>query len=212
MENRSLDFCFKGDYRRLSMSKRAILDALATSGNWMFRADSKGKGYNGFQWAKIGKWTECPKWTPKPTCDAGGLFGQSPRGWGYAHPGDRLVFCETDPIQIPVDGNKVKTPRARILFVGNEALHALFFVCRDNFGGSLDLSGVTLPEGFTLGNVGGSLDLSGATLPKGFTLGNVGGSLYLHGVMLTEGFNLGKVVGKVFTRGCQRRELLFYDL
>jgi len=158
--------------------QREILSALAASGNWMFRMDADGTSHNNFVWRGTGEWTVCDKWSTKPTCDSGGLFGQSPRGWGYAHFGTRPVFCETDSIQVPVGSDKIKTPRAKILFTGGEALQALVTVC-PQFGGSLDLSGCNL-EGIVLPTrVGGSLDLRGRNLEGIVLPTRVGGSLYL---------------------------------
>lgn len=128
-------------------------DALAALGdNWMVRTDNDGEGYRGFRWAPVGEWTECPKWSEKTRadCESGGLFGQGPGGYGHAQPGTRFVFCETGPERMAVEGNKVKVRRARILYVGADAIAALRHVCGDNFAGSLYLSYCTLPEGLAL--------------------------------------------------------------
>jgi len=65
------------------------LQALFDSGNWMIRVDENGVGYDGFKWKPIGERTECPKWTAEseqnPTCENGGLFGQSPAAGGYCN-------------------------------------------------------------------------------------------------------------------------------
>ena len=147
------------------MIDRAYLDSIGD--NWMVRTDQDGKGHDGFQWAPIGEWTHCPKWSDATTndCKSGGLFGQGPRGYGYAQAGTRFLFCETAGGKFVVKGNKVKVQSARILYAGADAMAALCHVTKGTFHGSLDLSGCTLPDGLALPQtVGGSLDLSGAKM------------------------------------------------
>jgi len=169
------------------------LKQVVQKGNWIVRTDMDGESHGGFKWPDIGEWVEAPDWNEDPICE-GGLFGQDGNHFGFCKRGTRFVFCETEGPHIAVDGEKVKVRRARILLI-NE------FPPNFNFGGTLDLSGATLPEGFTIGDVGGSLDLSGATLPEGFVIGNVGGWLDLSGVTLPEGFTIGDVGGALYLRG-----------
>ena len=134
------------------------IDKLLKSGNWMIRFDNKGLSYNGFKWKGLGQWTIAPDWNDKAEC-GNGLHGQSPKGHGYCQKGSRLVLCETDT-QICIDGNKVKTRRAKILAI-NENIPIEFF----QVGGYLDLRGYTHPLPPSLQSVGGSLDLRGYTHP-----------------------------------------------
>jgi len=91
-------------------------DALYESGNWMIRMDNDGESYNGFCWNPIGEWTEPKEWSDEPTCDSGGLFGQSLKAAGFCGSGSRLVLCETEGDQIVVHGNrKVRVRRAKIV-------------------------------------------------------------------------------------------------
>jgi len=139
--------------------------------NWMIRNDYEGVAHADFKWAPIGEWTTCLRWNKDTNadCTSGGLFGQGPGGMGYAQSSTRFVFCETKGKRIVVDGNKIKTKHARILYVGQDAFNALIFVCSGNWGGSLDLSGCDL-KGITLPtSVGCSLNLRGCDL-KGITL------------------------------------------
>ena len=166
---------------------RGVLDALGD--RWMVRNDDHGVSYGGYQCAAIGDWNTCPKWSAqtRSDCESGGFFGQGPGGFGFVKHARRFTFCEFDGPRIVVDDDKIKVRKYRVIYVGQEALLALFYVGSGKFAGSLYLSGTTLPEGFTLGDVGGSLDLRGTTLPEGFTLGDVGGSLYLRGTTLANG-------------------------
>ena len=150
------------------MINKRVLDALGD--RWMVCTDNDGISYGNFHWQPIGQWTDCPRWdkNTKADCNSGGLFGQGPGGFGWAKHGLRFKFCETGPERIPVDGNKIKVRRARILYVGKDAFEALAIKC-PSFGGSLDLrgcdlKGITLPQ-----SVGGWLDLGGSDL-KGITL------------------------------------------
>jgi len=166
------------------------LKQVVEKGNWIVRTDMDGISYGGFKWPDIGEWVEAPDWNKHPICE-GGLFGQDKDHHGLCKNGTRFLFCETDGPHIAVGRGKVKVQRCRILLV-NEFPPEFIFM------GSLDLSGATLPEGFTIGDVGGSLNLSGATLPEGFTIGDVGGALYLSGATLPEGFVIPKVKGEIY--------------
>lgn len=133
------------------MIDHTLLDVLKNSGNWMVRFDTDGTSYNGFKVAGQGEWNKCPIWGPqtKANCTSGGFFGQAPEGWGYAHSGNRFLFCETHSTRLPVDNNKIKVPEYRWLYEDQEAYEALFYVC-PTFGGMLNVvarSGVhlTLP-------------------------------------------------------------------
>ncbi len=147
---------------------------LLKTGNWMLRNDNDGKSYGGFRWKPKGQWTIAPDWNDKPEC-GGGLHGQSPKGHGAAQHGTRLVLCETDAIQIPIDGDKIKTPRAKIVAV-NGGIPPEFLAIGSLDLRGCDLKGITLPQ-----SVGGSLDLRGCDL-EGITLPqSIGGWLDLSG-------------------------------
>ena len=152
---------------------KQTFESLLQSGDWMIRFDYDGKSYNGFDWKPIGRWTTAPDWNPEPKCGHG-LHGQSPRGAGYCQTGNRLVLCKTKE-QIVIDGDKVKTPSAKILAV-NQQIPAAFLEISSL---SLDLRDYQhpLPKGLT--TVGGYLYLHGYShpLPEGLT--TVGGALYL---------------------------------
>ena len=127
------------------MIDEKYLSELKTSGNWMIRNSKDGLGYGDFQWAPVGEWTVCPKWTAEETCDSGGLFGQGPGGYGHMGGGTRFELCETDAIRITIDGEKIKTPRAKIIAVNQEAFDALMFLCDGKFDGTLVVpSGVNI--------------------------------------------------------------------
>jgi|SRR3990172_1572954 len=110
------------------------IENLKSSGKWMVRFSNDGVSHDGFKWNQIGEWTEAPDWNTKPVC-SGGLFGQNLNGSGYCKPGSRFEFCEID-LLVKVDGEKVKTNKARILAVNETAFEvAVIF----GFKGSLDL-------------------------------------------------------------------------
>lgn len=165
----------------------ALIDALGD--NWMVRTDWDGKSYKGFQWADIGEWTTCPKWSDETIADweSGGLFGQGPGGYGFAKEGNRLVFCETRGKRLPIYYSTIhgdiKVQSARILHVGTDAMAALCHATGGNFPGTIALSG-ELPDPLVFPKyVGGAIDLSG-TLPACLILPRrVGGNLYLSGVL-----------------------------
>ena len=155
---------------------QAEIDRIIKSGNWMVRTDDDGVAFEGFKWNEIGEWTTPTYFSERPTCNSGGLFGQTQSASGQNAGRCRAVFCETSDVRIVVDGNKIKTDRARIVLVNDLALARGI-----SFNGDLDLSNCTglqsLPENLT---VGGNLNLYNCTglqsLPKNLT---VGGSLYL---------------------------------
>jgi len=156
----------------IPIEMRRVIDALGD--NWIFRTDSDGESHGGFAWGAVGVWTEAPDWNPKPVC-GGGLHGQGPGGYGYAHKdGKRFVFCETSGKRVVVEGDKIKVKRARILFVGADAWNAMLYATKRNWPGSLDLRGCDL-KGITLPtSVGGYLDLSGAkNVPQELPTANV---------------------------------------
>jgi len=182
------------------MLTQAKINRLLKSGNWMIRFDNDGVSYNGFIWGALNKWTNAPDWNKKQKC-GNGLHGQSLKGAGHCQAGSRLVLCETRE-QIVIEGNKVKTPSAKIIAI-NEEIPAIFIEGLTQVGGSLALRGYQhpLPEGLT--QVGGYLDLEGYQhpLPEGLT--QVGGSLFLRGYQhpLPEG--LTQVGGYLDLRGYQ---------
>jgi len=117
---------------------------LKASGNWMIRNSNDGVGYGGFKWEPVGEWTTCPKWTRDDTCEGGGLFGQGPEGMGYMGTGTRFELCETDPIRVSLD-DKIKTPRAKIIAVNQEAFDVFMVLCNGKFAGQLIIpSGVEI--------------------------------------------------------------------
>jgi hypothetical protein len=117
---------------------------LKASGNWMIRNSNDGVGYGGFKWEPVGEWTTCPKWTRDDTCEGGGLFGQGLGGMGYMGSGTRFELCETDPIRVSL-GDKIKTPRAKIIAVNQEAFDVFMVLCSGKFAGQLIIpSGVEI--------------------------------------------------------------------
>lgn len=100
-------------------------------------------------------------------------------GWGDCLPGKRFELCEIDDLYVVLAGNKIKTPKAKIIAVDGEAWNLLLQLTSGIFLGSLDLRDYEhkLPDGFTY--CGGSLYLRGYKhkLPDGFT--HCGGYLYL---------------------------------
>ena len=150
-------------------------------GNWIIRADNDGVSANenasGFKWAPLGEWTEAPDWDDSPECGHG-LHGQDKTHGGTIF-GTRLVFCDTDGQHVPIDRDKVKVRRARILMI-NELPAGL------RVSGALDLSHTKVSELPTGLRVGGYLDLSYTKvkeLPPGL---RVGGGLYLIGTKVSE--------------------------
>jgi len=81
-------------------------------------------------------------------------------------------------------------------------------IVKDHFnvcGGSLYLSGCTIPEGLKLpDSIGGYLDLSGCTIPEGLKLpDSIGGYLYLRGCTIPEGLKLpDSIGGSLYLSGC----------
>ena len=135
------------------------IKSVVKGGNWIIRTDNDGVSYDGFKWNPVGEWTEAPDWNEEPIC-RNGLFGQDKDCYGFCKRGSRFVFCETEGEHIPVDGEKVKVRKARILLI-NKIPKEL------KFNGSLFLWGCILPDGFPIGDVGGSLDLIDCILPDG---------------------------------------------
>ena len=171
---------------------RAAVRAAVRTGNWMVRIDDNGTSTapeaQQFRWSPIGCWTVAPDWDPSPRC-GGGLHGVNHRASGFTQPGTTISFCATDPCQVVIGTNKIKTPRAMRLLV-DELPPGLSF-------GGLNLSyctGLTeLPAGLSVG----WLDLSYCTglteLPAGLS---VSGGLYLRGTSLEGKYTVrdGKVV------------------
>ena len=93
--------------------------AAVKNGNWIIRGDNEGVSAsddaNGFKWNSVGEWTEAPDWNEKPEC-GGGLHGQD-KDFGGVICGTRLVFCDTEGAHIPIEDNKVKVRKARILLI-----------------------------------------------------------------------------------------------
>jgi hypothetical protein len=133
-----------------------LLAELKASGEWMLRMSNDGKSYNGFRWQPLGRWTEAPDWNPEPIC-GGGLHGQGPGGYGYAHSSTRLDLCQTRGPRIIVDGDKVKVQAARIIATDDDALRAALLLCDGAWPGSLYCRGYT-GDLSALASVGGPLD------------------------------------------------------
>jgi len=101
---------------RVRVTKKYIHEVVK-SGRWMIRFDHDGESYHGFRWNGIGEISRpSDGWDPKPNC-GNGLHGQSATAGGYRSKGNRLVFCETAHEQVVIDGDKIKTPWARILMI-----------------------------------------------------------------------------------------------
>ena len=152
--------------------------------NWMVRFSNNGVSYGNFKWKNIGEWTEAPDWDSKPVYGSG-LHGQGMGGWGYCQAGSRFEFCEISGEDfVVIDNNKIKTKKAKIIGVDQDAWAMLIAATQGNFQGSLNLQNynLPLPAGFT--HCGGDLDLRGYNLPlpAGFT--HCGGDLDLRGYNL----------------------------
>jgi len=152
------------------MQKR-VIDRLLKSGNWMLRFDNNGISYSGFKWKPKGQWTVAPDFRRKPTCDSGGLFGQSPKAAGFCKSSKRMVLCETSSPQIVVDGNKVKVQRAKIVEI-NENIPSVFI---ESIDGAFDLRDYKhpLPSGLT--SIGGDVYLRNYKHPLPSGLTSIGG-------------------------------------
>ena len=88
---------------------------------------------------------------------------------------DVLVKIVTDPA---ADDSWVPWLKSRSKYTELDWISKL----PDSIGGSLDLSGCTIPDGLKLpDSIGGSLSLSGCTIPDGLKLPDSIGSLYLSG-------------------------------
>src|SRR4030043_21140 len=179
----------------MKITKKHIKEVVE-KGNWIIRGDNNGVSAspdaNGFKWAPLGEWTEAPDWNEDPVCGQG-LHGQDQNYGGFIM-GKRLVFCETEGPHIPVDGNKVKVRKARILMVGLPEIPKM--------NGNLDVSGCDL-KGVTLPtSIGDSLyvrgcDLKGVTLPT-----SIDGDLNIRGCDL-KGVTLPTSIGGCLdVRGC----------
>ena len=85
------------------------------------------QGYNGFQWPDVGGEVSAPDWNPEPICGYG-LHGLL---WGIgseqyldrSESAKGIVFEADEDSAVWIEGNKVKVPKARVVFVGtlNEA-------------------------------------------------------------------------------------------
>ena len=85
------------------------------------------QGHNGFQWPDVGGEVSAPDWNPQPICGYG-LHGLI---WGIgseqyldrSETAKGVVFEADEDSAVWIDGNKVKVPKARVVFVGtlNEA-------------------------------------------------------------------------------------------
>jgi len=134
----------------------------------MLRCDNNGISYNGFKWNPLGQWTEALDWNPEPVC-GGGLHGQTEQCSGFCTRGTRTVLWEIKEPIVPIDEDKVKVHRARIIAVNDLSEFEM------NFKGNLSIhsSGLTaLPENL---KVGGNLNLEGCTgltaLPENLEVG-----------------------------------------
>jgi len=154
------------------------LKRLKKSGLWMYRTSDHGVSHDGFRWKPVGEWTKAPDWSPQPVC-GGGLHGQGPGGFGHCQPGARHELCETSPTRVVGGGDKIKTDKAMILCVDQEAWDAIIFLCDGHFPGSVNLAGCAfnLPG---LKSIGGDADLRDckAKLPE---LQSIGGYAWLGG-------------------------------
>src|SRR4030042_2399454 len=184
----------------MKITKKHIKEVVE-KGNWIIRGDNNGVSAspdaNGFKWAPLGEWTEAPDWNEDPVCGQG-LHGQD-RDYGGFIMGKRLVFCETEGPTIPVDGNKVKVRKARILMVGLPEIPKM--------NGNLDVRGCDL-EGVTLPtSIGGGLDVSGCDL-KGVTLPtSIGGWLDVRECDL-KGVTLPTSTGSLDVRECDLKGVI----
>ncbi len=152
---------------------KALVDyeKLFNSGKWMIRTSDNGKSFKDFIWKPQGQWTKAPDWNAEPLC-GNGLHGQNAQAYGYFQiSGNRLELCETDDTQVIIDGDKLKTPRAKIIAINEEIplmfLTAIELKFKDN-----------IPFLRNLTSVGGGLSIyAKAKLPA---LTSVGGGLSIY--------------------------------
>ena len=181
------------------MTKKQVKEAIrkaVKSGNWMIRTDNNGYSYKGtFKWKPLGQWTEAPDWDPTPECGHG-LHGQTLEYGGFITKGNRLLFCDIHPESpvVPIDGNKVKVKKARIL-----AINDLSMLKNQEFKGSLDLADTPIeqiPKGL---KVGGNLNLHYTPIKKLPEDLKVGGDLDLSNTPIEQLPKSLKVEGIIYT-------------
>ena len=102
---------------------------------WGLRSSNSGVAHGGFRWPRIGVWVKCPDWDDRAVC-GGGFHYNAPGASGYGFDFSRLELIETRGPRIVIDGNKAKSPEARIVAVGaaipREAFERCgFFVIED---------------------------------------------------------------------------------
>jgi len=96
---------------------------------WMLRTSHNGISFGGFKWNPIDEWTEAPDWKPTPSC-GGGLHGITPhfnRTDNFVY--DRFELCEIEGDIIPIDGDKVKVRRAKIVAINADIPPLAFKLC-----------------------------------------------------------------------------------
>jgi len=95
---------------------------------WMLRSSNNGKSYQGFQWPEIGVWINCPDWDEKPECGHG-FHGETEDYHGFYMQYTRPELVEYEGVAIPIDNNKVKVRRARIVATGIDIPKEVFMAC-----------------------------------------------------------------------------------
>ena len=95
---------------------------------WMIRSSKNGVSYNDFKWPECGLWIDCPDWDEEPECGCG-FHGET-----KAHNGSGILYSRLELVEfrgkpIPIDGNKVKVRRARIVAIGNAIPQTAFTLC-----------------------------------------------------------------------------------
>jgi hypothetical protein len=95
---------------------------------WMLRTDNNGISYDGFRWEKKGVWTITPDYEPTDECGHG-LHGINAEynSFGLSS-GRRVVLCEVDEVT-SVEGDKIKTNRAKIVAINEEIPKKAFALC-----------------------------------------------------------------------------------
>ena len=82
-------------------------------------------GHGGFQWPDVGGQVKAPDWNPEPICGYGlhGLLWAvgSEQYLDTSDSAKGVVFAADESSAVWIDGDKVKVPEARVVFIGTVA-------------------------------------------------------------------------------------------